>query len=906
MLDRRHKTTIKRSTRDDNAYTLGSMGEHNIVIACLPKGVIGTTSAAAAAADMVSTFPSIRIGLMVGIGGGIPSNNVRLGDVVVSVPVGSHPGVVQWDLGKATAGGGFERTGSLNHPPRLLLSSLTQIESDHDLGESKIIEYLNELKLKYPKLAHKYKSDSLRDLLFPADYIHVDASGSSSLAGDGTDLCQCCDKRKAQQRNLQEPTIHYGLIASGDQVIKDGMARDRLNKDLGGNVLCVEMEAAGLITKFPCLVIRGICDYADSHKNKDWQEYAAAIAAAYAKELLSYVDPISIQGERSAKDVLADIESTVSTTAINVDHMRDHLLKEQDQRILDWLVPSDHEDRHFQAWVTSKNQTLFCPGMPGSGKTVITSVVVNFLSQRCTQDASLGLAFVYLNYKSQSQQDLPALLARFLWQLCRNSKKVSEDVRRLYENRSSVERTASPETLEKAIVNVSTSLSRVWFVVDALDECNQCRTKLLACLTRVQQKTGACIMYTSRDLPEITLSLTGHPTVTITAKEVDVGRFLDSQLPGALSRIPATTELREELKEKMMKIVGGMFLLARLCINALSGKTTAKEAREFLENLNSKNNFLAKREEKRPVLYEAYREMIERITRQSPELRNLGLKTLAWITHSRRPLTTDEIQYALAIQDGDNEFNPEQMTKVETLISVCAGLATIEKGTNTVRLVHFTTQEYLISGKDELFGDAHAYIASSCATCLCFGGAFKIGQGVPGRPANRDYKLLAYAARSWGYHASRASSVLPSIIKLLNDADRVGFIAVLVVEGVALGEWEDVDDALWLSLNADKMSHMKSAGIYLAAHFGLAAVIEHLNQQQSNVDFEAPIGFTPLILATRAGDESTVKVLLEKGASVDRTNRHGETVLTYAWKEGHESIVGQLICAGAEPWKAAG
>lgn len=98
--------------------------------------------------------------------------------------------------------------------------------------------------------------------------------------------------------------VHYGLIASGNQVIKDATFRDRLDEEFGGYVLCVEMEAAGLMNNFPCIVIRGICDYADSHKNKDWQEHAAAVAAAFAKELLQYVQPSEVVEERPVKDIL--------------------------------------------------------------------------------------------------------------------------------------------------------------------------------------------------------------------------------------------------------------------------------------------------------------------------------------------------------------------------------------------------------------------------------------------------------------------------------------------------------------------------------------------------------------------------------------------------------------------------
>jgi nucleoside phosphorylase len=95
--------------------------------------------------------------------------------------------------------------------------------------------------------------------------------------------------------------VHYGTIASGNQVIRDGLQRDRLSSELG-NILCFEMEAAGLMNSFPCLVIRGICDYADSHKNKKWQPYAAATAAAYAKEILSVIPAAEVATTRTADE----------------------------------------------------------------------------------------------------------------------------------------------------------------------------------------------------------------------------------------------------------------------------------------------------------------------------------------------------------------------------------------------------------------------------------------------------------------------------------------------------------------------------------------------------------------------------------------------------------------------------
>lgn len=144
MLDQRHGVLPKPPT-DHNTYTLGSIGNHNIVIACLPRGNLGTIPAATAATQMVRTFPSIKICLMVGIGGGIPPK-VRLGDIVVSTPVDKFPGVVLWDFGKAKEGENFERTGALNNPPTSLLTALSKLETEHELTGPKVPEYLDELK----------------------------------------------------------------------------------------------------------------------------------------------------------------------------------------------------------------------------------------------------------------------------------------------------------------------------------------------------------------------------------------------------------------------------------------------------------------------------------------------------------------------------------------------------------------------------------------------------------------------------------------------------------------------------------------------------------------------------------------------------------------------------------------
>ncbi|KAI5922977.1 nucleoside phosphorylase domain-containing protein [Camillea tinctor] len=299
MLDEIHVVIPKRPS-DENTYTLGSIGSYNVVIACLPKGIYGTNAAASVAARMVTSFPSIVFGLMVGIGGGVPhEDKVRLGDVVASVPTDEYPAVVQWDMGKAEQGNVFKRTGELKNPPDFLVSAITELEARNKIHGSKMPEYLDSLKEKWPRLTSEYlKSDNLKDVLYKADYNLNNKNGME----DGG---KCCDETQTVKREPRDMRVHYGLVVSGNQVIKDASFRESVNRSLGDKVLCIEMEAAGLMDHFPCIVIRGICDYADSHKNKEWQEYAAAVAAAFAKELLTCVNAAEVPQRRSTGDIMA-------------------------------------------------------------------------------------------------------------------------------------------------------------------------------------------------------------------------------------------------------------------------------------------------------------------------------------------------------------------------------------------------------------------------------------------------------------------------------------------------------------------------------------------------------------------------------------------------------------------------
>jgi nucleoside phosphorylase len=287
MLDEEHEKLGQKS-RDHNSYTLGRIGKHNVVIACLPGGHQGKSAATTVAIHMLYSFP-IKLGLMVGIGGGVPSQvpTMRLGDVVVSMPKDTHGDVIQYDLGKLESDG-FRRKGHLDKPPKALLSAVTSLRAQHERKDPNFPRYLNAF-ANNRRMATKYGFQGAQhDRSFGLEEIHPQDHHTCDHCISTLQMIHRAD------RDDETPQVFYGTILSGDMVMKNGEERDR--RAAADKAICFEMEAAGLMNDFPCLVIRGISDYSDSHKNDRWQPYAAATAAAYAKELLGVLSVQEVEG----------------------------------------------------------------------------------------------------------------------------------------------------------------------------------------------------------------------------------------------------------------------------------------------------------------------------------------------------------------------------------------------------------------------------------------------------------------------------------------------------------------------------------------------------------------------------------------------------------------------------------
>ncbi|EXA29857.1 hypothetical protein FOVG_18692 [Fusarium oxysporum f. sp. pisi HDV247] len=279
-------TPLDKEPGDPNAYSTGVICRHNVVLSYMPG--MGIANAAAVASNCGKSFTGIKLALVVGVCGVVPfklnKDEMVLGDVIVS------DGIVQYDFGRqlpdhfAHKGTLLDSLGRPNQEIRGVLTKLRSLQHRRQLN-AKIAEYLEVLR-EDPELRAEYPGIT-QDRLFEASYRHAEDQKSCEQLGCNGELVL---RRRLETAGVRPtPAVHFGLIASGNSVMKSGEDRDRIAAQEG--VIAFEMEGAGVWDSFPCIVIKGACDYADSHKNKDWQRYAAATAAACAKALLNFWVP---------------------------------------------------------------------------------------------------------------------------------------------------------------------------------------------------------------------------------------------------------------------------------------------------------------------------------------------------------------------------------------------------------------------------------------------------------------------------------------------------------------------------------------------------------------------------------------------------------------------------------------
>ncbi|RKK86379.1 hypothetical protein BFJ68_g17156 [Fusarium oxysporum] len=925
FLDERVEGPATQDKDDTNNYKFGRIGNHHVVIATLPKGEYGTATAASVAKDLTRSFPNVRIGLMVGIGGGAPNSqhDIRLGDVVVSSPQKGQTGVFQYDFGESIQNEEFKHTRALDQPPQLLRAAVGSLEVDHEINGNGLGAAITRVLQQKPNLEGKYgRPLDNTDILFQPTVTHI--------GGDSCDLCNTdeADVVYRQPRQTQTPAIHHGTIASANKLMKDAILRDRLA--LQKKVLCFEMEAAGLMNGFSCLVIRGICDYSDSHKNKAWQGYAAMAAAAYAKQIINIIRPQAIE------EVPRLVETQIRKIARTAQDVRSQQEKDEVLRILTWLANTDFgqqqtnnlskwqkgtvqwllESREYQKWVQEKGQILFCPGIPGAGKTVSVSVVINDLTQRFSTDTNVGVAFIYCSYTQTTKRRTTDLFASILKQLCQVRNIIPDDLKRLYDEHETLGTGPQYEDILKVLVSYLGDYSRVMIVVDALDEWEppgDDRRNLVDELLLLHREHRVNLLVTSRFIPAIEAKFKGFPFLHITASQDDIDRYIEDYRWPSINPVCKSPDLQRQVKTCISEAAKGMFLLAQIYVNSLDDTTTPSEVMEALQLFETRSN-LKDQDKDFNLLAKAYDGVMLRINQQSDKYRHKAHQVMSWVCFSKRELYVRELRDAIAVRKDEVDVRKDDLSDIDLLLSVCCGLVVLGEATQTVQLVHYTAQDYFRDRQQDWFPDAHSYLAKQCINFLSLQ---KFECGLPVRTLgpmedwdyfnpqiSEDYMwgsrrrtpgwyaLYEYASVHWGHHVRHATT-------FASDVDKAA-LSFLCSE-------RKLNAAMNIQLTTIGPNRIPQGGeikdflvngLHLAAFCGLDRIIPSL-RTMFEVDSKDSSGRTPLSWASQGGWDTTVSLLLSWHADFDAADEDGCTSLIQACRNNHAMVVKHLLNVGA-------
>ncbi|KAH6699500.1 ankyrin repeat protein [Verticillium dahliae] len=469
-----------------------------------------------------------------------------------------------------------------------------------------------------------------------------------------------------------------------------------------------------------------------------------------------------------------------------------------------WLLSS----MEYREWSETADQTLFCPGIPGAGKTIITSIVVDDLCTRYRSNEHVGIAYIYCDFQRQQEQKVEELLMSLLKQLTQGRSSLPECVKFLHDEHRRKRTRPSFDEVSRTLRHVADSYSRTFIIVDALDECQRndgCRARFLTELFNLQAECGANIFATSRCIPEITDRFSASTILEIRANDEDVRRYLDGRI-------------------------------------LQSGRTLLEKCREEIRN---------------------------EITEVSDGMNDLAKKVLSWITCAKRQLTTSEIQHALAIQEGDSELEEEGIPSVEDVVSVCVGLVETDEESSIIRLVHRTAQEYFQRIFPNVETDIAKVCLTYLSFDNFRNGFCLTGQDI--RDQQLLDPFFEYVAQNWVLHARSASpDVHPLISTFLSSGSKVPSSCLLWAvknQQELIAEWllerrvdTNIRDADWET----PLHHAVIHGWTRCVQLLLSYEATQLSNMTTDINNMTPIHYT-----VAKANEEIAQVFLDAGVSVD-------------------------------------
>ncbi|KAL9033586.1 MAG: hypothetical protein Q9180_005868, partial [Flavoplaca navasiana] len=639
----------------------------------------------------------------------------------------------------------------------------------------------------------------------------------------------------------------------------------------------------------------------------------------YKTAFLLLLQRVQTELSDSIRCSIQDIGSDVRQSREAIKRLQDSQQDKDYQAMLQWVSPLNfrlvHNDnlqrRHgdtgdwilressFEVWVAGHLDTLYCEGIPGAGKTIIASVVVDHLRHRLESNGDdrahhhsssglidFSLTYVFCTFKDRANQTAENLFGSIVKQLTESyPERFSPMVEQLFHAR---EKTHGRPLLAD-FVSMLRSMLRCfrlnYIVVDALDECaDEVTDSLLNDFKNLQQICSLKLLFTLRP-GTITglqdLNRTGF--LEIRARDEDIGKYISSRI--AFEERSFTSFKREPdhvalAIDTITASSQGMFLLARLHLDSIAKATPVAAFKASLQRLPRQLNT-------------TYDEALRRIEDQDEERAALAKKVLAWILYASRSLTMVEVQHALAAESTvpPQGVDEEWINNPNDIIYSCAGLVTLDQKTNVIRMVHYSAQEYFSANRQTHFPHGHKDIATVClkylASNLFSNGRRKNKQEVKLQCAENPF--LDYAAHFWGFH-TRMSGPNADMT-----SDVLAFMRLH--QNLTCATQVGIQEFMFASWAEHPTDGPVLAPVIVAAYFGLTDVAAALLDHGADVNIVArpPDGVSVLDIACQKGHRDVVKLLLDRGAITQRQHLRKVGALHRAASLNHPAVAEVLL-----------
>ncbi|KAK4945477.1 hypothetical protein LTR10_015373 [Elasticomyces elasticus] len=925
---RDHGGEFTKPEGSTNIYWTGWIGSHNVVLVQLPG--MGITNAAGVAGGVLPCFPRIRLSLVVGICGGVPGRTEKemiLGDVVISTrivqlgPASRYPdALIKKDTYEYQVG---------RHNPEIL-AFLMQVQGNEGLNrlQDGLEKYVHKLREKEPE---KYEDPGVdNDQLYAAGYRHkhqrrtecdicsrceryedpvCETARKSTCSQLGCDPSKLVNRKRLQtmtpttngvggrlEKRVRldnaapspEPLIHFGPVGSGDWVFKSQIHRDSINTE----VIAYEMEGLGVSHNLPSLVIKGVCDYADSHKNKDWQNYAAATAAACMKAILDAwpkVDTTSVshplKDQEEEKEAQKEKERLQKQQEWYLKSLRFDQLDTRHGTIRPALAETCRwllEKPEYQSWLAAEKQSqhqllsfFWIKGKPGAGKSTIMKFSLANIKHHTPNTVTISFFFhargnslerttlgMYRSLLSQLFESIPSLKVVLnslppqpqppkvdLEQPTKADPKVFEweleDIQNLF---------------ERAIVKIDQQ-SLICFI-DALDECEEDQIRdMMEFFEHLGALAGATrfrTCFSSRHYPHITIT---NATQLVLEDQAEHHHDLGNYLEGRLNA--KSSELIDEIKAEMLEKACGIFLWVVLVVQILNK-----------EYDHGRTHAMRKRLSEIPRgLDELFTDILSRGT-QSMESMDETATCLQWLLFARRPLKPEELYFAILAGTEPSSVNLWDHTEIDQgtiwrfILSSSKGLAEVTTA-RTVQFIHESVRDYLKgNGRQKLRPDStsnfeglsHEQLRDCCRNYTeiaiphlsSIRGAGTLSTVRSFQSVDANLPFLQYAIRNMLYHADAAAEAKMNQLQFFDKFPRAAWILLRNL------------------LEEDKSRHY-SPTISLLCIFAsenVAHLVRIERDRVENIDVPGDRCCNPLIAAMNNGNKEALKALLAPSGSL--------------------------------------